>query len=176
MTLDEASEGEARRLGALRIFVGALFLIRTTPLLYLVPGLRENHGGPLFGWPDGELRAGFAGVVLPVLAVEVLVVLRTVAAALFCAGIFARPAGIAAALLGYVVWSQEPFSFIFTLHTLYLSTALLALTDARSPRSSIALMRAFIVSIYAWSALGKLHHRWLDGSVLRTLRDSGYMS
>lgn len=153
--MNAARSYETRRLGALRIFVGSLLLVRTTPLLYLVPGLREHHGGPLFGWPDGELHVGLAGITLPVFAVQVLVVLRTVAVVLFLAGLFARAAGLTAAVLGYVVWSQEPFSFIFTLHTLYLSTALLALGDAvsaralmparvRSPGSSVALVRAEI--------------------------------
>jgi Vitamin K-dependent gamma-carboxylase len=185
-----SDEEVARRLGAVRIFVGALFLVRTTPLLYLVPGLREHHGGPLFGWPDGELRSGIAGITFPIVTIQVLVVLRTIAALLFMIGVRARPAGIAAAVLGYLVWSQEPFSFIFTLHTLFLATGLLALTDAvnaralvsgplrspASPASSVALMRAFILSIYAWSAVGKLHGRWLDGTVLRVFCENGYVS
>jgi hypothetical protein len=188
-----SDEDVAQRLGAVRIFVGALFLVRTTPLLYFVPGLREHHGGPLFGWPDGELRSGIGGIIFPIVTIQVLVVLRTIAAFLFMIGVRARPAGIAAAVLGYLVWSQEPFSFIFTLHTLFLATGLLALTDAvnaralvsgslrssakpASPASSVALMRAFILSIYAWSAVGKLHGRWLDGTVLRVLCESGYVS
>ena len=181
----DSDERTVRRLGTIRVLVGLLLLLRTTPIFYLVPGLLRHHGGPLLGWPDGELHAGYGGVALPTTVTKALVVLRMAGAVLFLLGVHARVAGVAVAILGYVVWSQEPFSFIFTLHTLYLATAILALTDAvasralrparvLSPATSLMLVRAFVLSIYAWSAIAKLRGSWLDGSVLRVLRDNGF--
>jgi hypothetical protein len=110
---------------------------------------------------------------------------RTVAAVLFTLGVRARGAGIVAALAGYAVYSQEPFAFIFTLHGLYLATVLLAAGDApaslalrpapslgrAAQRSSVWLLRAFVLSIYAWSALAKLNEQWLSGDTLRALHE-----
>jgi hypothetical protein len=174
-----------RRLGVARIAIGVLFLVRTTPLLFLFPGLVAHHGGPLFGWPSPGWDVAYAGLVLPRLVIEALCVIRTVSAALFTIGLATRPAGLVAAACGYAVYAQEPFTFIFTLHVLYLATALLAMTDARSafalrpvppesPRSSVLLVRAFLVSIYAWSAIGKMHASWLDGSTLEALYADGH--
>jgi hypothetical protein len=175
------------RLGTIRVLVGILLLVRTTPLFFLVPGLVRHHGGPLLGWPDGELHAAYGGLTFPPALTKTLVVFRMIGVVLFLLGVHARVAGIAVAVLGYLVWSQEPFSFIFTLHTLYLATAILALTDAVAARAlrparvlsletSVALVRAFVLSIYAWSAIAKLRGQWLDGSVLRVLRDGGFVS
>lgn len=178
----------ARALGALRIAVGVIFLIRTTPLLYLVPGLFRHHGGPLFGVPDGAgLRTGLFGVVLPVTVVVALVVLRTVSAILFTLGVRARVTGLVTSALGYLVWSQEPLSFIFTFHALLISIALLAIgdgADARAlspsrrteavPRSSLWLVRSFVVSVYAWSGIAKLGDAWTSGETLARLHANGY--
>jgi len=173
-----------RALGYARVAIGIIFLVRTTPLLHLVPGLFENHGGPLYGWPRGELRVAVLGLVLPVLAIKLLVIVRTLGALLFTLGIATRVAGVVAVLAAYLVYAQEPFLLIFTLHGLYLATLLLALTDAtafvalrptavRSPRTSVGLLRAFVVSIYAWSAIAKLRPTWLDGTILRALHAEG---
>ena len=183
----KAREGVVRRLGTIRLLVGAILVIRTTPIFFLVPGLVRHHGGPFLGWPDGELHAAYAGLAFPPALTKTLVVLRIACAVLFLLGLYARPAGIAVAVLGYLVWSQEPFSFIFTLHTLYLATLLLAMTDAVAARalrpsrsvsaaSSLALVRAFVLSVYAWSAIAKCRAHWLDGSALRVLRDGGFVS
>jgi len=174
-------------LGYTRVAIGVIFLVRTTPLLRLVPGLYENHGGPLYGWPEGALRVAVFGLVLPVLVVKALIVIRTVAAFLFTIGIATRAAGVVAVLAAYLVYAQEPFLLIFTLHGLYLATLLLSLTDAtafvalrptpvRSLRSSVALLRAFVVSIYAWSAIAKLRPTWLDGTILRALYAEGVLT
>jgi len=171
---------EARTLGIVRILVGAIFLIRSTPLIYLFPGLVANHGGPLLGWPSSPFRIGLFGIVLPLIVVKALVIVRGLAALFFMMGVRARWAGIVAALSAYLVYSQEPFAFIFTLHVLYASTLILACTDAtaihairpepvRSPRSSVALVRAFVVSIYAWGAIAKLRPSWLSGRTLYLL-------
>jgi Vitamin K-dependent gamma-carboxylase len=171
---------EVRVLGIIRILIGAIFLLRTTPLLWLFPGLVAHHGGPLLGWPRPGFHIGLFGVVIPTLIIKGLVILRSVAAFSFMVGFRARIAGIIAVIAGYLVYSQEPFAFIFTLHTLYVSTLLLACTDApssyaivpspvRNPQSSITLIRAFVVSIYAWSAIAKLRTSWLSGRVLSLL-------
>jgi hypothetical protein len=176
-----------RRLGTIRVLIGAILLVRTTPLFYIAPGLVRHHGGPILGWPDGELHAAYGGLALPPALTKALVIVRMLAALMFLIGVQARIAGVLVAVLGYVVWSQEPFSFIFTLHTLYIATAILALGDAVaaralrperaiSPASSLALVRAFVLSIYGWSAIAKLRPHWLDGSVLRVLRDGGFVT
>jgi hypothetical protein len=176
---------DGRVLGWIRVAIGSIFLIRTTPLLYLFPGLLENHGGPLFGWPAPGWHVAYAGLVLPPLAIEALCIARTMAACLFTLGVFTRSMGLVAAACAYAVYAQEPFAFIFTLHVLYMSTALLALTDARasvalrpsppqSPSSSLALVRAFVVSIYAWSAIAKLKSSWLSGATLAALYEDRY--
>lgn len=176
-----------RPLGYARVAIGTIFLVRSTPLLRLVPGLFENHGGPLYGWPEGGLRVALFGLVLPVVVIKALIVVRTVAALLFTVGVATRVAGVVAVVAAYLVYAQEPFSLIFTLHALYLSMLLLAVSDAtavvalrptqvRSPSSSVGLLRAFVVSIYAWSAIAKLRPGWLDGTALRALHEVGALT
>ncbi|MBK6694764.1 MAG: HTTM domain-containing protein [Myxococcales bacterium] len=175
---------EARRLGAIRAVVGAFFVVRTTPLLEWVPGLLRHHGGPLYGWPDEQAyRMGLFGVLLPIALVKALCVVRTGAALLFALGVHARVAGVTAALAGYLVWSQEPLSFIFTYNTLLVATLLVALGDGAevhtllgqrgqataSPVSSVWLLRGFVVSIYVWGGIAKLNAAWLAGETLRRL-------
>lgn len=188
MPMIAANGSTARGLGTLRIAVGAIFLVRTTPLLFLVPGLFRHHGGPLFGVPDDSgLRAGFYGVLLPTSVVWGLIALRSVFALLFTLGVRARVTGIAAAAAAYLVWSQEPLSFIFTYHALLISMVLIALGDgadaralvptkraASAARSSVWLLRAFVISVYAWSALAKLGPAWTSGETLARLHAHGY--
>src|SRR5258706_3394402 len=158
-------------LGTPRILGGTFFVIRPTPLFYLYPGLLKHPGGPFFGWPDPGWRVAYGDLVLPDPVIWSLVGIRTIAAALFTLGVWARPAGIVAAMAAYLVYAQEPFAFIFTLHVLYLSTFLLATTDAvsvvalvpsplRSPESSLTLMRCFVASVYFWSAVAKMRGSW----------------
>ena len=65
-----------RRLGRSRVAIGALILLRTTPILAPLdlPFLRSAY--PLLGWPDG--RWTVAG--LPPAIAALLCILRTVAA------------------------------------------------------------------------------------------------
>lgn len=174
-------------LGLARIAIGLLLLVRTTPLLRWFPGLFSHHGGPLYGWPEGGLRAAVFGLVLPTLVIKGLVIARTLAAVSFTLGVFTRASAIVVATAGYLVWAQEPFTLIFTLHVLYLATLLLGVGDAaavlalrpapmRSPSSSVTLLRAFVVSIYAWSAVAKLRGPWLDGTILRAEHAEGLLS
>lgn len=173
-------------LGRVRVVVGAVFLLRTTPLIHALPGLYANHGGPLLGWPvEGRVEAAVFGLVLPATAIKALIVVRTLGGVLFLLGVFARPAGISAAIAAYLVYAQEPFALIFTLHVLYTSVLLLACTDAvaavaivparaRSPRSSLWLIRGFLASVYLWSGVAKLRPDWLAGRTLTALRANGY--
>jgi Vitamin K-dependent gamma-carboxylase len=176
-----------RALGALRIAVGTIFLIRTTALLYLVPGLVEHHGGPLTGWPSPGWRIAWGGLVLADPIVKALCVVRTIAGVLFTLGMRARAAGVVAVGAAYLVYAQEPFAFIFTLHALFLSVLILSATDAvagralvsslaRSPSSSVWLVRAFVLSIYGFSALAKLRAPWLSGATLDALYRAGYLT
>lgn len=173
-------------LGRLRVVVGAIFLLRTTPLIHGLPGLYANHGGPLLGWPaEGRVEAAVFGLVLPTATIKALVVVRTVGALLFMVGVFARPAGIVAVIAAYLVYAQEPFALIFTLHVLYTAVLLLACTDAvaaiailpakaRAPASGLWLIRAFLASVYLWSGVAKLRPDWLAGRTLTALRSNGY--
>lgn len=174
-----------RALGWCRVAIGAIFLIRTTPLLGLLPGAYANLGGPLYGWPRGDLRAAVYGLLLPPAVVIALIVIRTLGAVAFMIGFHARVAGIVTSLAAYLVFAQEPFALIYTLHALYLSVFLLACTDAtsivavrptpmRAPESSVSLIRAFVMSIYGWSAFAKLRTDWASGATLSILYREGY--
>ena len=48
-----------------------------------------------------------------------------------------------------------------------------ASSPARSARSSLALMRAFVASIYLWAVVGKLASEWGTGAALAMFRESG---
>lgn len=174
-------------LGRARVALGAIFLLRTTPVLGAlhVPFLFDT--GPLLGWPDGHFHFEPLVGPLPEVLVKVLCVLRTVAALAFTLGIGARPAGLVAGALGYVTVAQIPGRLNTTEHVLFLGTMLLAITDAvnrcalrpgaiRSGRSSVWLMRIWIASIYFWAATAKLRWDWLDGSALSLFRDDGKFS
>ncbi|HEY3233651.1 MAG TPA: HTTM domain-containing protein [Polyangiaceae bacterium] len=166
-----------RRLGWIRAGIGALILLRTTPLLAPLHLWFLNDTVPLLGWPTG----GFSAAFLPIWVIQILCILRTLAAALFMLGLWTRASGLLTGALGYLVAAQYPFGFFFTIHLLYESAMLLALTDAgaafalrpvpvRAPRSSYWLLRLFLASIYAWAGLFKLRPDWLDGRTLELFR------
>jgi hypothetical protein len=170
---------EVRALAWARVALGALFLVRTTPLLapLHLPSLRGTT--PLLGWPDGRWH-GSPTLALPAAMVAALCVVRTLAAVAFTLGVEATAAGLVAGIAGYLVLLQRPFEFVFTLHLLYQGTILLALAGAggalalgprppRAPASGLLLMRLFVASIYAWAAIGKLRRDWLDGRTLEIL-------
>lgn len=175
---------DLRPLGCARLMLGAIFLVRTTPILAASFPLFAREVRPLLGWPDGRAHLAAAIVSLPDGVLAAACVLRTVAAAAFMVGVAARPAGLLAALLGYVTVLQDPARFYGTLHALFLGTAMLALADAgsacalrperaRAPRSSVWLMRVFVASIYFWAGLAKLRPDWLDGRTLALFLDDG---
>ena len=167
-------------LGRARVALGAVFLLRTTPLLavFHVPFLADAK--PLLGWPDGH--AHFAPFIpaLPAALLAALCVVRTLAAIAFTLGIRARFAGILAGASGYVTVLQDPARFYTTHHVIFLGTVLLACTDAvaacalrpesaRSPKSSVWLIRGWVASIYVWAAISKLRADWFDGRTLALL-------
>ena len=135
---------------------------------------------PLLGWPDGSWDL----TTLSPLTIQIACILRTLAALLFTVGIGTRPAGLVCGVAGYVVMSQNPFGFFFTVHLLYQAAILLALSDAgssfalrpvpsRSPVSSYWLLRWWVASIYLWAGIYKLRADWLDGRGLDILRRPG---
>jgi hypothetical protein len=159
-----------------RLAIGALFLVRTTPLVDALRFPFSIAAHPLLGWPDGRW-AGTAWLALPPTIIALLCIVRTGAAILFFAGIYARLAGLVAGATGYVVLLQQPFGFVFTVHLLYQGTILLALTDAgrayalrparpAAPASGVMLIRVFLASVYAWAGIAKLRPDWWDGRAL----------
>jgi hypothetical protein len=172
----------ARPLAVARVALGAVLVVRTTALANLLPIPLAHVRGPLFGWPEHGAPFAWLGLALPDGVKIGAAVLRTIAALLFFAGVRARIAGVAAALLGWVALSQDPFGFVFTLHTLFLGTIVLALGDATSElalvpdrpydaASSARLLRTVLAAIYGWSAIAKLHGEWLRGDTLRALAE-----
>ncbi len=174
------SNVDLRFLGWIRAAIGALILLRTTPILLLFHVWCVGDTRPLLGWPDGSWDL----TTLPALAIQIACIARTIAAALFMVGIGTRPAGLVCGLAGYVVMSQNPFGFFFTAHLLYQAAILLALSDAgsafalrptpaRSPVSSYWMLRWWLASIYLWAGIYKLRADWLDGRGLDILRRPG---
>ena len=175
---------ELRPLGAARIAFGLVFLLRTTPLLAIFDPVFLRGTSGWLGWPDGGTHVSVMGATLPPALVGALVILRTVAAIALMLGVWTRVSGIVAGLAGYLVLAQDAFGYYHHLHMLYLGAILFALVDAdaalalrltaaRSGRSSLALMRVFVASIYLWAAVGKLASEWGTGAALAMFRASG---
>jgi hypothetical protein len=173
-----------RPLGWARAAFGAVFLLRTTPILapFDPPFLRGTSGW--LGWPDDGWHAPALGLALPAVVVGTLVVVRTLAAVALMLGVHTRAAGVVASLAGYLVLAQDAFGYFHHLHMLYLGALLFAAVDAdaafalrpraaTSPASSLLLIRAFVVSIYAWAVIGKLLSEWGTGRALGLFLDSG---
>jgi hypothetical protein len=174
----------ADALGRARVALGAVFLLRTTPLLapFHIPFLADTT--PLLGWPDGH--AHFAPFIpeLPAALIAGLCIVRTLAAAAFMLGVRARPAGLLAGALGYVTVLQDPARFFTTHHVIFMGTMLLACTDAvaacavlpgkrHNPRSGAVLIRVWVASVYVWAAIAKLRPDWFDGRALSLLAREG---
>jgi hypothetical protein len=173
-----------RLLGVARVLFGTLVLLRTTPLLLPlhVPYLGSTF--PLLGWPTPAWHVAAWGLGLPASVVAALCIARTLAVLLFTLGIHARASGVAGGLIGWIVLAQDATGYINTFNLLFLGLVVLSMSGAGSawalraepeidPRSGLALTRAFVVSVYAWSGIAKLNSPWLHGEVLQQLRTSG---
>jgi hypothetical protein len=168
-------------LGVARACFGGLVLLRTTPVLapLHIPYLEGVM--PLLGWPTATWHVAAFGLALPASVVAILCVLRTVATILFALGVRAGPAGLAGGVLGWIVLAQDVMSYVNTLHLLFLGMVVLAVSGAGSafalrpepivdPRSGLALTRALVASVYAWSGLAKINASWLSGDALGQLQ------
>jgi len=154
-----------------RALLGALFLARTTPVARIFGGIHAHIEGPLLGWPDGA-PIHVAVFPLPNALVAALCIARTAAAALFLLGFRTRAAGLVTAAASWLVLSQDPFNFVFTLHAMTL--AIFVYAFATSSRNPDALVRLFIASIYFWSAVPKMQGAWLSGATLRAFHALGF--
>ena len=175
-----------RPLGAARLAFGLVFLLRTTPLLApLGPAFLRGTTGWL-GWPDAGWHVPAAGLALPAGVVMALVIARTLGALGLCLGVVPRASGLIAGVSGYLVLAQDAFGYFHHLHLLYLGAIVLALVDAdaalalrlrpaRAAASSLALVRVFVASIYAWAAIGKLASEWGTGVPLRMFHAAGQL-
>jgi hypothetical protein len=172
----------ARALAIIRIAVGVIFIVRTTPLL--VPlGFRFAEG-PLVGWPDG--RWHIALLALPAWVVGGLAIVRTLAALCFTLGLRARVAGIVASAAGWLVLGEDALGYVNSLELLHMATLVVALADSsaelavrpdapRSIRSSLWLVRALPLSVYAFSGVAKLNAQFLSGRALEGFCADGYI-
>ena len=159
----------ARALAIVRIAVGVLFLVRTTPILMPL-GFHWAHA-PLLGWPDGKFHIAIFS--LPAWVVAALAIVRTLAAIAFTLGFRARDAGIVASVCAYVVLAQDALSYINTLHLLFMSTFLVAIADTSS--SGLWLVRAIPLGVYVFSGIAKLNAQFLSGRTLIELRADGFL-
>jgi hypothetical protein len=170
-------------LGVSRALFGTLALLRTTPVLAPLGVPYLDDVTPLLGWPRDGWHFAASGVALPASLVAALCIVRTAALVLFTLGIRATPAGVTAAACGWIVLAQDPASYVNTLHLLFLGTLVLGMSGAGSAfalrpespvdsPSGLALTRALVASVYAWSGLAKLNGSWLRGEVLAQLAES----
>ena len=163
-----------RRLSAVRIVVATLMLLRLTPLVALLPHVGNGESG-WWGWPDGRWTTTL-GPSLPMVVVRGSIVVRTIAAAALLVGARARWAGIVLTLASVLVVSQDAFAATHTLRLLAIVGVLVAIDGGCSrawlpdrpiaPTASLWLLRAFVVSVYAWSVVAKLNADWISGRTL----------
>jgi vitamin K-dependent gamma-carboxylase len=178
------ADDELKWLGISRLVFGGLVLLRTTPLLgfFHVPYL--DGATPLLGWPSARWHIAAFGLALPSAVVAALCIARTLGVLLFTAGVWTTKAGLTASVLGYVVLAQNVMGYVNTLHLLLLGMLVLAISGAGSqlalrpepavdPTSGLHLVRALVVSVYAWSGLAKLNPSWLRGDALIQLHQGG---
>ena len=155
-------------LAVIRVLVGALFLLRTTPFAVLV--LRYAQW-PFLGWPEVGWKMSAIGPTLPAWLCIALCLARTLSAVAFTIGFHARAAGIATAVMGYALLVNDAMAYTNTLHLLHAAVLVVALVDDRSPMSSVWLVRALPLSVYIFSGLAKLNAQWLSGETLVRLAD-----
>lgn len=185
-----AASSLARPLAVGRIALGLVLVVRTTALVNALPIPLARVRGPLLGWPSPGAAFAWGGFTLSEGVCASLAIVRTVAALLFLLGVRARIAGVAAGVLGFVALSQDPFGFIFTLHTLFLGTLAIALGEGTTElalvperkgppgaaASSATLLCVLLASAYGWAAIAKLNGEWLSGGTLRALAEDGLLT
>jgi hypothetical protein len=170
-----------------RIALGALFVLRTTPLLIPLRLPFATGTYPLLGWPTASWHGAAIGLVLPAGVLKAACIVRTLGALGFMLGIGTRACGLVAALTGYLVMVQSPFGFVATLHLLFQGCLVLALTDAGSVlalrperaltgESGFWLVRVFMASIYFWAGVAKLNRDWLSGRTFLLFQGDGALS
>lgn len=121
------------------------------------------------------------GPSVPDLIVRLACIARTVLAALFVLGVGTRIAGVGLGIVGLALLTNDVFASSHTFRLLYGSAIVLAMTDSSAiwalrrrvdDEPGIGLVRAWLVSIYAWAGIAKLTPGWLSGLVLSLdLRD-----
>ncbi|MFI5300663.1 MAG: HTTM domain-containing protein [Polyangiales bacterium] len=166
-----------RRLATMRVAIGVLLLVRTTPVLHALGVRFASDSSPLVGWPHEGWTTKLVSVPASVLAFAA--VARTVAAIGFLLGVSVGPCGVAVALLGWLGMASDTLGWINSLHLLYVTTLLLATTGcdraltisrpppwSDDPTSGLWLMRALLLSLYAWTGIAKLNRAWLGGDTL----------
>lgn len=157
----------ARLLVVIRVTVGAIFLARTTPLLGWL-GFRFAEP-TLLGWPSQGFHVSFFSI--PAWLAATLVVVRTLAALAFTAGFRARVFGVVAAIAGWVLLADDALAYVNSLHLLYLATLFVALADV----STMWLVRAVPLSVYAFSALAKMNAEFVSGRALLGFCEDGIL-
>jgi hypothetical protein len=158
--------------------------LRTTPILSPLHIWYLQDTTPLLGWPQVQGLFAPSALALPGPLVASLCIIRTLGAVLLMLGVGTRFAGVAAGLCGYAVMVQDPLGYVFTLHLLFQAAVVLGISDsaatfalrptpARSPGSSLLLVRLWVCSIYMWAGISKLRMDWLDGRTIELLRLEG---
>ena len=178
------SEGEptTRRLATIRIGIAAVILARSTPVF---GWLRGAYASGWWGWPDGRWTTTF-GPSIPPAATRGLVVVRILAAAALLVGARARWAGVVLTAASLAVLSQDAFAATHTLRLLSVTAALVAIDGGCTrawlpdrpiaPHASVWLLRAFVVSIYAWSAIAKMNGDWISGRTIAAFHHDGLVA
>lgn len=181
---DEASRESAttRRLATIRIAVALIVLVRTTPLFSFFSAAQAEGW---WGWPEGGFTTTL-GPPLPTSLVAALVVVRTFGAVALLLGVRSRASGFVTSAAAIVVVAQDAFAATHTARLLALAPALVGLDGGctralvrdrpLAPAASLALLRAFVASIYLWSAIAKMNVDWWSGRTLQAFRDEGLIA
>ena len=170
-----------RRLALLRIAVGLLFLVRTTPL-YAAARSLPHPWPPLLGWPEDGWTVRWLDLPPPLL--KGLCVVRTLAGATFLLGIRPRFSAAVAVVAAYLVLADDALAYVNTFHLLFASVWVIGVGDCaallairpeppRATAASVSLVRAWVLSVYFFSALAKCNVDWWSGHTLRLLAEEG---
>jgi len=182
---DAAEAAAARPLAWARIAFAAVLIIRTTPLVRIIDPNIGAEVNPLLGWPQSDqFRAALFDFALPIGAVKILCIVRTISAVVFLLGYRPMASGIVIGVTGYAVVLQDVFGFTFTQHLLFVGAIALGLTDCaavlsirperpKALRTSRYLIWTLVTSVYFWAACSKIRRDWFDGRTLELFRQDG---